>query len=261
MHDMYETASTALAEGNYRRAREGYQGILKAGSTDRTVALELACALAGEGNLDEAKAISARVIESDLNLREKARFETAATWIRLRADPAYDPRASLERAIAADQEFLPPRLTLARYFLWRTRDPSAAIALLNKGRPNGATDGLFGLQLAAAELEGRFYSAARLRSIEGWKGGRLRLRFGLLAIISAVASMPGDGAGALALAAVGILLPAIGPAVYLVYTAPFWLALLAIRKLGPRLLAILLVHLGGATLALLVGVIIWSLVS
>ncbi|HLC04565.1 MAG TPA: tetratricopeptide repeat protein [Anaerolineales bacterium] len=230
-------AHRLLREAKYRKAIDDYRKLVRADPANAILGLELACALAGAGEIEEARSLLGPLGSDKLSRAEKSRYSTARAWIAARQGQQDEARGLLEEAVSAAPEFTPARVGLARFLAFAQRDFDQARIQLEAAAAVHGSDSVLALHRVAVELEAKDYKEASRIARDQMRDFGFSPRLWLAALLSRLAATPRQGFVAVILLGLLAFIPILGPSIYVCSTLLAVAYLVLLRRVSARFLA------------------------
>lgn len=234
-----------LLNGQYRMAVQAMQAELRAAPNDIQTRLELACAKAAAGDVNQATEILTEYEPNFLEAPALARFRTAQAYVAIHLGEVERASRALREAISADSMFALAQFSLGRQLLFRKRNASQARPHLLKAAELEPRSRGLRLGLVSLEAESGNYSDAMEVAKEILRDLGFEIRPLLAFIVSWILS-PSIVSRLFLLGCVLLFIaPILGPVVLFMWLLLGISSLILLRRLSPRLaLAPLLIAIG-----------------
>ncbi len=224
-----------LLNGRYGLAIGAMKDELAHTPREADTRLELACARAAIGEVDEANAILSQYDSETLDGPGLARFRTAEAYAAIRLGDMERASRDLREAVSADSEFALAQFSLGRHLLFRTRNASEARAHLSKAADLEPQSRSLRLALVGLEAQCGNYSEAMnaARKMLGELGLEIRAVLALIASWVLSPSLPSRLF--LIGSALSFFVPILGPAVLIIWVLMGILCPILLRRVSPIL--------------------------
>jgi tetratricopeptide (TPR) repeat protein len=236
MKDPHEqTGLFHLLNGRYGLAIGVMKDELARSPSEADTRLELACAMAAIGEVDEANAILSQYDSETLDGPGLARFRTAQAYAAIRLGDVQRASNALREAVSADGEFALAQFSLGRHLLFRMRDASEARAHLSKAADLEPQSRSLRLAFVGLEAQCGNYSKAMdaAKKMLGELG--LEIRAILALVVSWVLSPSLPSRLFLIGCALSFFVPNVGPVVLVIWVLVGILSLILLRRVSPVL--------------------------
>lgn len=253
-----ERAYRHLLGGRYGKAAKSYRKLVLSHPENALWSLELACALAGAGKLDQAKALLEKVDGKELSEAERSRLLTARAWIAAHSANSEQARQLIERAVATGDVFPPAHISLARILAFSDRDFEQAREQMKLTDREGQADGSVFLHRIAIELESNSFPEAVHIASEYGRGVLATPKISMAGLLSRLVASPQRGFLAVVAFSLLVFVPFLGPALYSGTTLLLIGYVILLRRISPRFIAYPITYWASMSGIYLARLIFWG---